>query len=323
MSVRTDSCTQKRTLWEEHMILRNLAATFTTLCALAASASAANVKVNIGYATAADYMPAFVSKENGCFAANGIDAQTTRIPVTTNMPAAIISDTLQIGAQTATLFLPAVENGLELVAIAGGTRLLLGNETLSLVTSKKFLVKSGTDVVGKKIGVPGINSVADIVFRKWLKNEGVDPAKVTFIETPFPQMKDLIKSGMIDGAIAVEPIRSFIVNEGVGQRAAVEYHSAVAKDSLLAFWTASKKWADKNPQAIVGFRKCLNEGIAWIGANPDRAREIEKQYLGFNTPVRPDWKVDVASEDFTLFIDLNLEFGVMRKRVETLVWRQQ
>jgi NitT/TauT family transport system substrate-binding protein len=306
------------------MILRNLSAAFASLCALSAGVSAQDVKVNIGYATATDYLPAFVSKENGCFAKNGIDAQFTRIPVTTNMPAAIVSDSLQIGGQTATLFLPAVENGLELVAVAGGTRLKQGNETLSLVTSKAFQVKSGADVVGKKIGVPGVNSVADVFFRKWLKNEGVDLAKVTIIETPFPQMKDLIKSGNIDGAIAVEPIRSSIVNDGVGQRAAVEYHSAVAKDSILAFWTASQKWADKNPQAVAGFRKCLTEGIAWIGANPDRAKEIEKQYLGFNTPVRPDWNAEIKNEDFALFVDLNLEFGVMRKRIDPkFVWQQK
>ena len=109
--------------------------------------------------------------------------------------------------------------------------------------------------------------------------------RCTIIETPFPQMKDLIKSGQIDGALAVEPIRSMIVNEGVGQRAAVEYHTAVAEESILAFWTASKKWADKNPQAVAGFRKCLTEGIAWIGANPrsgprDREEISRLQHAG-------------------------------------------
>lgn len=230
------------------MIARGFVAVVVTLVCLPAFASTTPAKINIGYATAADYLPAFVFKENGCFTANGIDAQFTRMPVTTNIPAAIIADTLQIGANTATLFLPAVENGLDLIAVAGGTQLLKGNETLSLVTSKSFLVKSGADVVGKRIGVPGINSVADVVFRKWLKNEGIDPAKVKIVETPFPQMKDLIKAGTIDGAIAVEPIRSSIVNEGIGQRSTIEYHSAVMPKSILAFWTASKKWADKNPQ---------------------------------------------------------------------------
>jgi NitT/TauT family transport system substrate-binding protein len=307
------------------MILRNLPAALGALCLLATGASAANVRVNIGYATAADFLPAFVAKENGCLAASGIDAQFTRITVTAHIPAALIADTMQIGALTATAFLPAVENGIELVAVAGGTRILQGNETISLVTSTKFQVKRGADLVGKKIGVPGVNSVADVMFRKWLKNEGVDVAKVQIIETPFPQMKDLIKSGQIDGALAVEPIRSSIVNEGVGQRAAVEYHTAVAKDSILAFWTASKRWADRSPQAVPGFRKCLTEGIAWIGANRDRAREIEKQYLGFNTPVRPDWTVEIKDEDFKLYIDVSLELGVMRKRIDAtnLVWVQR
>ena len=306
------------------MITRTISIAAAALCGLMTAAVANPVKVNIGYATAADYLPAFVSKENGCFASNGIDAQFTRIPVTTNMPAAIIADTLQIGANTATLFLPAVENGLDLVAVAGGTHLLKGNETLSLVTSKAVTVKSGKDLIGKRIGVPGINSVADVVFRKWLKNEGVNPGQVTIVETPFPQMKDLIKAGTIDGAIAVEPIRSSIVNDGVGQRAQVEYHSAVMPKSILAFWTASRKWADKNPQAVAGFQKCLKDGIAWIGANPDQAKDIEKKYLGFNTPVRPDWNVDISGEDFNAFVDLNMEFGVMKKRTDanTLVWKR-
>jgi NitT/TauT family transport system substrate-binding protein len=300
-----------------------VAAGAALLC-LSSVAFANPVKVNIGYATAADYLPAFVSQENGCFAANGIEAQFTRIPVTTNIPAALIADTLQIGANTATLFLPAVENGLDLVAIAGGTQLLKGNETLSLVTGKQLTVKSGADVVGKRIGVPGMNSVADVVFRKWLKNEGVDPSKVKIVETPFPQMKDLIKAGTIDGAIAVEPIRSSIVNDGVGQRAVVEYHSAVMPRSILAFWTASKKWADKNPKTIAAFRTCLKDGIAWIAKNPDQARAVEKKYLGFNTPVRPDWEVEISGADFDKFVDLNLEFGVMKKRTDPklLVWNK-
>ena len=60
-------------------------------------------------------------------------------------------------------------------------------------------------------------------------------------------------------------------------------------------------------------------------ANRDQAREIERKYLGFNTPVRPDWNVEIKNEDFALYVDVNLELGVMRKRVDTknLVWAQR
>lgn len=307
------------------MHIRTALAGLAACGVLVSGASAQTAKVNIGYVTAADYMPAFVSKENGCFAGGGIDATFTRIAVTTNMPAAMVADTMQIGAQTATLFLPAVENGIDLVAIAGGTRIKKGNETLSIVTSPGLDVKRGADLAGKKIGVPGLNSVADVVFRKWLKSEGVDASKVTIIETPFAQMKDLIKSGQIDAAIAVEPIRTMIVKEGVGKRAGVEYHTAVANDSILAFWTASRRWADKNPNLVATFRKCVAEAVAWIDANKDKAQAIEKQYLGFNTPVRPDWNAAIADGDFSIYLDMNLELGVMKKRLEAknLVWAQK
>ena len=95
-----------------------------------------------------------------------------------------------------------------------------------------------------------------------------------------------------------------------------------SRNSILAFWAASRKWADKNPEAIASFRKCVKDAVTWINANGDRAREIEKQYLGFNTPIRPDWNADIKGEDFTVYVDLNLELGVMRKRVDVkdLVW---
>jgi len=84
------------------------------------------------------------------------------------------------------------------------------------VVRKETQIKAATDVKGKKIGVPGVNSVADVMFRKWLKNNGVNLNDVTFIETPFPQMNDLLRAGTVDAVLAAEPIRSRIVDAGTG-----------------------------------------------------------------------------------------------------------
>ena len=60
---------------EESMKTRLCIAASAVLLCFSTVATANPVKVNIGYATAADYLPAFVSQENGCFAANGIAAR--------------------------------------------------------------------------------------------------------------------------------------------------------------------------------------------------------------------------------------------------------
>jgi len=290
-----------------------LAALALALVPLAANAQ---TKVNIGYATASDFLPAFVAKEEGCFDRNKIDATMTRIPIANNIPAALVSSSLQIGMSTPTILLQAREGGLDLVGIAGATRMVKANPSMSLVMRKGVDVKTAADVKGKKIGVPGINSVADVMFKKWLKNSGVKLQEVTFIETPFPQMPDLLKSGTIDGVVAVEPIRSRIVGADIGYRIPEEFYVAVNPDSLLTLWSATGAWAKANPEVIKSFRACLAEGLAWIKANPEKARDVEKKYLGFTTPTYPTMALDLKADDFKFFAELTKEMGLTRKDID-------
>ena len=233
-----------------------------------------------------------------------------------NIPPALVAGSLQIGMSTATVLLQAVDGGIDLNVVAGATRMLKDNPTISLVVRKETQIKAATDVKGKKIGVPGVNSVADVMFRKWLKNNGVNLNDVTFIETPFPQMNDLLRAGTVDAVLAAEPIRSRIVDAGTGARALEEYYVAVSPDSILAFWIATAAWAKANPDVVRKFRECLVEGLAFIKSNPDEAKAIEKQYLGVNTPVYPTMTVDAKAEDFQFFVDLAREFALVRKPID-------
>lgn len=276
----------------------------------------AQTKINIGYATASDFLPAFMAKEDGCFDKHKIDATLTRIPIASNIPAALVAGSLQIGMSTATILIQAREGGLDLVGIAGATRMLKENPNISLVVRKDAEVKTAADVKGKKIGVPGLNSVADAMFKKWLMNNGVKLNEVTFVETPFPQMPDLLKTGTIDGAVAVEPIRSRIVNAGIGYRIPEEFYVAVHPDTVLAFWSSTSDWAKANPETLKSFRTCLREGLASIKQNPEKAKEVEKKYLGFNTPVFPTMTVDMKADDFKFFVALAKELGFIRKDID-------
>jgi NitT/TauT family transport system substrate-binding protein len=279
-------------------------------------AAAQSKKVVVGYASASDFLPAFIGKEKGCFEKRGLDVTLTRIPIVGNIPPALVAGSLQIGMSTATVLLQAADGGIDLNVVAGATRMLKDNPTISLVVRKEVQVKNAADVKGKKIGVPGVNSVADVMFRKWLKNNGVNLNEVTFIETPFPQMPDLLRAGTVDGVLAVEPIRSRIVGSETGYLIPEEYYVAVSPDSVLAFWIATAAWAKANPDVIGKFRECLAEGLAFIKSNPDEAKAIEKQYLGFNTPVYPTMTTVAKPEDFQFFVALAREFGLVRKDID-------
>ena len=272
-------------------------------------------KVAIGYATATDFLAVFVAKDKGFFEKRGIDATPTRMQIATNIPAALVSNSLQIGMTTATILLQAADGGLDLVIVGGASRMVKDNPTISLMARKEVRIEKPGDLKGKKVGVAGINSVTDVFFRKWLVNGKVDVKEVQIIEAPIPQMADLLKAGTLDAVTAVEPIRTRIVNSGIGYVAA-EYFAEISPDVLVTAWITTGDWARKHPAVVKGFREAIDEGLAFIRSNPDEAKEIEKKYLGFNSPRFPTFSNVVEPADLAIFVEVGKEFGLFRRPID-------
>jgi NitT/TauT family transport system substrate-binding protein len=286
----------------------------TSLPASRALAQAAT-KVAIGYPTSSDFLPALVAREKGFFTKRGIDAAMTRVPLINNIPAAMMSGDLQIGAATPPTFLQAVDGGLDMVLIASAARHQKDLPSKSLVVRKGFKYEKPEDLKGAKIGVAGLKSSMDILLRRWLKIKGVDPKDITFIEAQFPQMPDLLKGGTLDAVTVTEPIRTIILKSGVGVVAA-EYFAEVSPDFMVTSWIATNDYAKANPKIIDGFRAALEEAIAYIKVNADECREIEKKNFNVAAPNFPTLVAKATPADLQLWIDIGKEQGLYRSALD-------
>ncbi len=293
-------------------------ATFALVGLLAStSALAQQAKMAIGYPPSIDLLPAMVAADNGCLAGEGLDAELVKIPVVTSIPPALLSGSLQIGMSTATNMLPAVENGLDLVVVAGSSRSIEGNEGISIVSAPGKSVNSAKDVEGMTVGVPGIMSVGDLMFRKWLRLGGVDDTKVTFVEAPFPRMPELLKSGTVDAVLAAEPIRTALIANKIGELAGTEYYGATNPDMTLTFWIASGEWARANPKAIASFQKCMEAAVEQIGTDLEGNQASMKKYLNFSTDAKRDWSAKITKEDLDAYVEVAKEFDMLRGDIDT------
>jgi NitT/TauT family transport system substrate-binding protein len=272
---------------------------------------AQSTKIAIGFPPATDFLPAYVAKDKGFFDKHQIDATMTRLPVVTNIPAAILSDSVQIGMTTVPVLLQAVDGGLDFVIVAGAARHTKAAPFISLMARKDIKIEKPADLAGKKVGVPGINSVIDVMLRKWLINNKVPLDQVKVIEAPLPQLPDLLKVGSVDLVAVVEPLRSRVIASDTGYVAA-EYFGEVDPDVLVSAWMARGDWAKKNPDAIKNFRAAVDEGLAFIRANAAESREIEKKYLGFNSPRFPTFENKAKPDDLKVFIAIGKELGLYR-----------
>ncbi|WP_342130866.1 ABC transporter substrate-binding protein [Hydrogenophaga sp. OTU3427] len=294
-------------------LIRLFAALAVTLGAIGVSAQ--TTKLNVGYVPAGDWLPALVAKDKGLFDKRNLDVTLTKVAIISNVPSAILSGSLHLGVSTPTVLIDAADAGLPLVGVAGGTRFVKNPAIFSVVVRQGLTATSAKDLEGKRVGVPGLRSIADVLFRKWLLDKGVNLARVNIVEAPFPQMRDLLKGGTLDAVAVLEPFRSRIVADNTGFRLA-DYVAEVNPDVLGGVWVGQREWALANPRAVTAFRESLAEAIDFIKTNNEEARAIELKYLGFSTPVLLPYSLPVSNADLETYVRYAREVGYLSKPVD-------
>jgi len=243
-------------------LLSALAAASAT-ATLPSRAQQAHPKIVFGYTAVTDFASVFVAAEEGYFKKRSLDVELKFIPLNSTIPAALQSDSLQIGGPTPSVFLQAVDGGLDLVLVAGGG---LTSKTITgfgLVARAGSGIKSAQDCVGKKIGVPGLGAFLHVTFRAWLKDSGVDYRKVNFIEAAFPQHADLLRGGSVDAVVSADPFMSRITESGAGYVASY-YSTFLPENNQTIVHAAKREWVAKNPATARAFREALVEAGAFI-----------------------------------------------------------
>jgi NitT/TauT family transport system substrate-binding protein len=288
------------------------------LCALAIAATlpaAAQTRVEVGYGKASEFLGAFVAAEKGLFKKHGLDVNMTFVPTSAIIPQALLAGNINIGYTSPTNLLLAHAGGLDLVNVCGANRLVADNERIALAVRPGVKIETAADLKGKKIAIPGLGSSIEIMLKKWMLDRGVKPEEATYIEVILPQMADVLKSGTVDAATAVEPVLSRIMASGPGFTK-IGYAAQLSPNMLGADWMATREWATKNREAVKAFRAAYDEAIAYIRANPEEARRIETKWLGFSGHNFPTLSTEVTPADIDFYSDMLVKLGLLKQPVD-------
>ena len=283
------------------------------------AASTAQTKITIGYQPTIDVVPLFVAKEQGFFAKHGLDAQLQAGSGAIQV-AGVISDSLQIGNPTIPQVLQAVDNGLDLQIIAGGNFMSAAAEEFAVVVRAGVAIDTPKDFADKKVGVNTINAFLHVIFVEWLKKNGVDPKRVTYVEVPFPQMNDVMRQGQIDATVTVEPFIGRMVQANTG-RAITDFVKEFPQGMPVVLYAAKRTWVVANSDAVRGFRAALSEGISFTNDNPEPARAITLNYLKMPPEVlaamkKPDLRVKVDPERVADWMEIMKSQGLVKGTID-------
>jgi NitT/TauT family transport system substrate-binding protein len=263
-------------------VLRQLAA---ALLVASAALPAAAQKIVYGFSASTAFANAFVAANEGIFKKHGLDVEMKLVPNSATTPAALMAGSLQIATPTAPNTMQAVDQGLDLVVLAGGGYYTKGMDDVAIIVSPNSPIKVAKDFEGKRVSTPGLNAFLHVLFRKWMKENGGDYKKVTFTENAFAQSIDVLRAGQVDGVLAVQPFLSRALETNTG-RVVSHYIAELEGETQSGWHVASRKWADANPKQVAAFKAAIAEASALAAKDPAIVRKANLVYIPFPADVQ-------------------------------------
>ena len=200
------------------------------------------------------------------------------VPQGSTIAGAMAGGSLQVGTLTAPAYLLSVEGGIDTQIVAASTYQVKSNPTIGLMAREGSNLRQGRRHEGQAHGRAGLNGVNHIVAMKWLGEQRRAAQPVTYVETGFAQMGDLLKGGQVDLVVPVEPFITRIEQTKVGYQVAVP---TITDSYLESFYIMMREFVQKNPKAARDFREALREAVAYIKSHEAEARKSQVTYLSF------------------------------------------
>ncbi len=286
---------------------------FVLLALLLPAAANAAEKLTVLYAPTTGLMPSYIAKDHGIFEKHGLDVDLVLLTNQGAVISALVGGSAQIVTPSALAVIQASDQGIDTVFV-GSTSMSPSKSRSGIFAKNGSGIHTAKDLIGKKIGVPSLNTLIHVIARRWLEIEGVDYNKVNFAEIGFKQMYDALNAGIVDGVSAIDPYYGKLQQIGyvVGNP-----DDSLPKNTLTSVYAASGDWAASHKATVAAFRQSLSEAIDFIDTHDAEARAALVKYtkqpeaVVAATPL-PDLQVTVHPEQVQFFIDLAKHQGLIK-----------
>lgn len=270
-------------------------------------------KLTLLFAPTTGLMPSYIAKDQGIFEKHGLDVDLVLLTNQGAVISALVGGSAQIVTPSALAVIQASDQGIDVVFVA--------SSSMSPSKSRSgIFVKNGSgihtaqDLIGKKIGVPSLNTLIHVIARRWLELNGVDYHKVNFAEIGFQQMYDTLNAGIVDGVSAIDPYYGKLQQIGyvVGNPDA-----SLPPNTLTSVYASTRDWATSHKDTVAAFRASLAEAIDFIDSHEAEARASLAKYTKQPAAVvavtpMPELQVTVHPEQVQFFIDLARHQGLIK-----------
>ena len=236
--------------------------------------SAQPTRLNVGYsAVSADQLPAWVAKETGIFAKNGLDVQLIFFTGGTTAILALVSGDVPVTQVSGPGLVNSALAGSEAVFVAAGIT------SLNYVLMGKPGIKTAEQLKGGTVAISRFGSATDSIARFALKKVGLTPGKdVTIVQVGSgPDRLNAALTGKVSAAV-INPPSSF-----VAEKHGLAVLADVAKLGLVFQHTGvgtTRKFIKEHPDTVRKYVKAHVEAVHRMWTDKETTVRVLGKYMG-------------------------------------------
>jgi putative hydroxymethylpyrimidine transport system substrate-binding protein len=306
--------------------MKKLVAILSVIFAIAAPASAKEVRLMLDWFPNVDHLPLYVARERGYFAGEELEVEFLSPSDTSDPLKLAAAKAVELGISYQPQTIVAASEGIP-IKVAGR---LIGHPLTTLLYLEGRGIKKPKDLEGKKIGYT-VPSVMDVLTEAFAKINGI--SRYQLIHVGFTIVQSLV-SGKVDAVSGGYRNYEFVELRQEGYKPAFfafEEHGIPEFDELVM--VTSAEYAAQNEEALHSFRRAIQRAIDDVRRDPEEAlslyfkalpeapKELEREVFRLTLPLYAQSQLlDIAR--WQRFADFASEFGLIKSPIDVnkLLW---
>ncbi len=186
---------------------------------------------------------------------------------------------IDFGSRMVPLVISAIASGADIKVVAAGGKTLQEAPHMKYFVRKDSGIRAPKDLEGKTIGINSFGACAEFVTKKYLREHGVDVAKVNFVVIPDDQAEQTLATRSTDLAIIHAPFSGRADNAQELTRLWSDFDLDGGLGGMAPY-SANGRFIREHPQAVRDVVTALAKAGNWVNANPEEARKLTSQRIG-------------------------------------------
>ena len=258
------------------------------------------------------------AQELGFFTKAGLDVDVQTITNGSQITAAVIAGSIDIGFSNLLSVVQAYERGIPVIALFPGGLYTADGPNGGLVVAKDSPITTAKDLNGKTIGISTLGNMTQLAPIAWMDKHGGDYKSVKWIEIPaFPALQAAVEQHRIDAAFLSDPIFEAAKHSG---RLLSDAADAIALRFVTATWFSTKQWAEQHPDLVARFTSAMQAASHWANTHPRDAAPLIAKYTQVPLDVVAREPATTFGEgllmsDFKPLLDAAVKYGFVPRSV--------